>query len=80
MTQALTRLGLIRTFTSRLSEFLLVHSQNPLAMGKSKKSLEDLKNDLKTLKDKDMDKIIGGKKGKKDDKKGGSGCGGIVPQ
>lgn len=40
-------------------------------MGKSKKSLEDLKNDLKTLKDKDMDKIIGGKKGKKDDKKGG---------
>lgn len=49
-------------------------------MGKSKKSLDDLKKDLKTLKDKDMDKIIGGKKGKKDDKKGGSGCGGIVPQ
>lgn len=48
-------------------------------MGKSKKSLDDLKKDLKTLKDKDMDKIVGGKKGK-DDKKGGSGCGGIVPQ
>ncbi|MEN0002944.1 MAG: hypothetical protein AAF798_02325 [Bacteroidota bacterium] len=49
-------------------------------MGKSKK-LKDLKkdNDLKTLKKKDMNKIIGGKSDKKN-KNWNGGCGGIVPQ
>ena len=47
-------------------------------MGKSKKNLKDLKKDLKTLQEKDMKKIIGGKNDKK--KKWDSGCGGIVPQ
>lgn len=47
-------------------------------MGKPKKSLEDLKKDLKTLKKGDMNKITGGKKDKKN--KWNNGCGGIVPQ
>jgi bacteriocin-like protein len=47
-------------------------------MGKSnKKDLKDLKKDLKTLQEKDMKKIVGGKDKKK---KWDSGCGGIVPQ
>ena len=48
-------------------------------MGKSKKKLDDLKKDLKTLKKKDMKKIVGGKNGKKK-KKWNSGLGGSVPQ
>jgi hypothetical protein len=47
-------------------------------MGKSKKNLDDLKKDLKTIKKKDMGKIVGGKKSK--NKKWNNGCGGIVPQ
>ena len=45
-------------------------------MRKSKKKLDDLKKDLKTLKKKDMKKIVGGKK----KNKWNSGLGGIVPQ
>lgn len=48
-------------------------------MGKSKKKLEDLKKDLKTLKEVDMKKIVGGKNDKKR-KKWNNGCGGILPQ
>jgi hypothetical protein len=48
-------------------------------MGKSKKSLEDLKKDLKTLRKNDMKKIVGGKNDK-NKKKFNNGCGGIVPQ
>jgi hypothetical protein len=47
-------------------------------MGKSKKNLDELKKDLKTIKKNDMDKIVGGKKGK--NKNWNNGCGGIVPQ
>ena len=47
-------------------------------MGKSKKNLDDLKKDLKTIKKNDMNKIVGGKKSK--NKKWNNGCGGIVPQ
>lgn len=46
-------------------------------MGKTKKNLDDLKKDMKTIEKKDMDKISGGKKGKN---KKYNGCGGIVPQ
>jgi hypothetical protein len=49
------------------------------AMGKSKKNLDDLKKDLKTIKKDDMNKIVGGKD-KKNTKKWNNGCGGIVPQ
>jgi hypothetical protein len=48
-------------------------------MGKSKKSLEYLKKDLKTLRKNDMKKIVGGKNDK-NKKKFNNGCGGIVPQ
>ncbi len=48
-------------------------------MGKPKKSLDDLKKDLKTLQKKDMKKIVGGKNDKKKDK-WNNGCGGFVPQ
>ncbi len=48
-------------------------------MGKSKKNLDDLKKDLKTIKKVDMNKIIGGKNDKAK-KKWNSGCGGILPQ
>ncbi len=48
-------------------------------MGKPKKNLDDLKKDLKTLKKKDMKKIVGGKDDKKK-KKWNNGLGGIVPQ
>ncbi len=48
-------------------------------MGKSKKKLDDLKKDLKTLKKKDMKKIVGGKNDKKK-KNWNNGLGGIVPQ
>lgn len=50
-------------------------------MGKSKKNLEDLKKDLKTIKKDDMNKIVGGKNDKNKNKwNNGNGCGGIVPQ
>jgi hypothetical protein len=48
-------------------------------MGKPKKKLDDLKKDLKTLKKKDMKKIVGGKNDKKK-KNWNNGLGGIVPQ
>lgn len=51
-------------------------------MGKTKKSLSDLKKDkkdLQTIKKGDMNKIVGGKNDKKK-KKWNNGCGGIVPQ
>ena len=51
--------------------------ENQLTMGKTKKNLDDLKKDMKTIEKKDMDKISGGKKGKN---KKYNGCGGIVPQ
>ena len=47
-------------------------------MGKSKKNLEDLKKDLKTIEKKDMKKIVGGKN--KNKWNNGSGCSGIIPQ
>ena len=46
-------------------------------MGKSKKNLDDLKKDLKSLKKTDLKKIIGGRRKKK---KWNNGCGGIPPQ
>ena len=47
-------------------------------MAKGKKSIADVKKDgqLKTLKKKEMSKILGGKK----KRKWNNGCGGIVPQ
>ncbi|MCB0568777.1 MAG: hypothetical protein KDC66_03390 [Phaeodactylibacter sp.] len=48
-------------------------------MGKSKKNLDDLKKDIKTIKKDDQNKIVGGKKGDKN-KNWNNGCGGIVPQ
>lgn len=48
-------------------------------MGKSKKNLDQLKNDLKTLKKVDMNKIVGGKNDNKK-KKWNNSCGGILPQ
>ena len=47
-------------------------------MGKSKKNLEDLKKDLKTIKKDDQKKIVGGKN--KNKWNNGNGCSGIVPQ
>ncbi len=47
-------------------------------MGRSKKNLDDIKKDIKSIKKEDMKKIVGGKKGKK--KNWNNGCGGIVPQ
>lgn len=52
-------------------------------MGKDKKSLNDLKDDLKTLDKKDQEKVRGGSSDKDKDKeknKWNSGLGGIVPQ
>lgn len=50
-------------------------------MGKSKKNLEDLKKDLKTINKDDMNKIVGGKNDKNKNKwNNGNGCSGIVPQ
>jgi hypothetical protein len=46
-------------------------------MGKSKKNLDDIKKDIKTIKKDDQKKLIGGK-GK--NKNWNNGCGGIVPQ
>lgn len=47
-------------------------------MGRSKKNLDDIKKEIKSIKKEDMKKIVGGKKGKK--KSWNKGCGGIVPQ
>ena len=52
--------------------------QKHTTMGKSKKNLDKLKKDIKTIKKDDMKKIVGGKKGKNDKWK--NGCGGILPQ
>jgi len=50
-------------------------------MGKDKKSLNDLKDDLKTLDKKDQEKVRGGSSDKdKEKNKWNSGLGGIVPQ
>jgi hypothetical protein len=46
-------------------------------MGRSKKNLDDIKKEIKSIKKEDMKKIVGGK-GKK--KNWNKGCGGIVPQ
>lgn len=45
-------------------------------MGKNKKLIE-IKKDLQTIKKKNMEKLVGGKKGKR---KGWNTCGGIFPQ
>lgn len=47
-------------------------------MGQSKKNLDDLKKDLKTIEKKDMKKIIGGKN--KNKWNSSNGCSGIIPQ
>ncbi len=52
-------------------------------MGKDKKTLDDLKDDLKTINKNDQEKVRGGSSDKDKDKeknKWNSGLGGIVPQ
>jgi hypothetical protein len=50
-------------------------------MGKDKKTLDELKADLKTLNKSDQDKVRGGSSDKaKERNKWNSGLGGIVPQ
>jgi hypothetical protein len=50
-------------------------------MGKSKKDLKDLKKekDIQPIKKVDLNKIVGGKNDKKNNK-WNNGCGGILPQ
>ncbi len=52
-------------------------------MGKDKKSLDELKKEIKTIDKKDQEKVRGGSSDKEKDKeknKWNSGLGGIVPQ
>lgn len=59
------------------------HRYNLFTMGKDKKTLDDLKDDLKTINKNDQEKVRGGSSDKDKDKeknKWNSGLGGIVPQ
>jgi len=57
-----------------------LHIPNWLAMGKSKKRLDDLKKDLKELKKEEMKNIVGGRDKKNRWKRWLNICGNILPQ
>ncbi len=75
----------VRTFDQDLWVRLIffVYEFNHSTMGKDKKSLDELKDDLKTINKSEQEKVRGGNSDKEKDKeknKWNSGLGGIVPQ